>query len=82
LGRVLEPFWAEFDDLHVELRELMDAGDHVFAAATVRFRGRGSGVEVGGGGMGAVYTLRDGKIVRYEQFQSKAEALEAAGPHK
>jgi hypothetical protein len=34
---------------------------------------------VEGGGMGAVYTLRDGKIVRYEQFQSKAEALEAAG---
>lgn len=29
--------------------------------------------------MGAVYTLQDGRIVRYEQFQSKADALEAAG---
>jgi hypothetical protein len=29
--------------------------------------------------MGAVYTLRDRKIVRYHQLQSRAEALEAAG---
>jgi hypothetical protein len=57
----------------------MEVGDKVVLAARVRFRGRGSGVEVGGGGMGAVYTLRDGKIVRYEQLQSKVEALKAAG---
>jgi ketosteroid isomerase-like protein len=42
LRRVLEPFWSEFDDLHVELHELIDAGDQVFAAATARGRGKRS----------------------------------------
>jgi ketosteroid isomerase-like protein len=59
--------------------EYIEAGEQVVFATRARFHGRGSGIEVEGGGMGAVYTLRDGKIVRYEQFQSKAEALEAAG---
>jgi len=59
--------------------EYIDQGDKVVLAARARFRGRGSKVEVGGGGMGAVYTLRNGKVVRYQQLQSRAEALEAAG---
>jgi hypothetical protein len=59
--------------------EYIEVGDKVVRAARVRSRGRGSGAEVGGGGMGAVYTLRDRKIVRYHQLQSRAEALEAAG---
>jgi ketosteroid isomerase-like protein len=72
-------FREAFSSITPVSTEYMEVGDKVVLAARVRFRGRGSGVEVGGGGMGAVYTLRDGKIVRYEQFQSKAEALEAAG---
>ncbi|SRR6266511_1304722 len=72
-------FWEAFSSITPLSTEYMEVGDKVVLAARVRFHGRGSGVEVGGGGMGAVYTLRDGKIVRSEQFQSKAEALEAAG---
>jgi hypothetical protein len=53
--------------------------DRVVLAARARFEGRGSGIEVTGGGMGAVCTLRDGKIVRYQQLQTRAEALQAAG---
>jgi ketosteroid isomerase-like protein len=76
---VFAGFREAFSSITPLSTEYIEVGDKVVLAARVRFRGRGSGVEVGGGGMGAVYTLRDGKIVRYEQFQSKAEALEAAG---
>ena len=48
--------------------------------ATVRFRarGRGSGIEVDGR-LYDVFTLRDGKIVRMDQFTEQSEALEAVG---
>ena len=59
--------------------EYIEVGDKVVLAAGARFQGRGSELVVEGGGMGAVYTLSDGKIVRYQQLQNKAEALEAAG---
>ena len=41
-------------------------------------RGRGSGVEVEGR-ESALWTLRDGKVVRYAWFHEPADALEAAG---
>jgi ketosteroid isomerase-like protein len=78
LRRVLEPFWSEFDDLHVELHELIDAGDQVFASATVRGRGKHSGVETGLDLWG-VWTVREGRAVRWQGFTNRAAALEAAG---
>ena len=47
---------------------------------TARHRGRGreSGVAVDAR-FYEVYTLRDGKIVRVDEFVERAEALEAAG---
>jgi ketosteroid isomerase-like protein len=72
-------FWEAFSSIRSLSTEYIEVGDKVVLAARVRFRGRGSGAEVGGGGVGGVFTLRDRKIVRYQLFQSKAEALEAAG---
>jgi ketosteroid isomerase-like protein len=60
-------FWEAFSSIRPLSTEYIEVGDKVVLAARVRFRGRGSGAEVGGGGMGAVYTLRDRKIVRYQQ---------------
>ena len=76
---VFAGFWEAFSSIRPLSTEYIEVGDKVVLAARVRFSGRGSGVEVGGGGVGAVYTLRNRKIVRYQLFQSKAEALEAAG---
>jgi ketosteroid isomerase-like protein len=47
---------------------------------TVRFHGRGraSGVEVETR-FYEVYTLRDGKVLRIDEYEHRAEALEAAG---
>lgn len=41
-------------------------------------RGKGSGVEVEGD-VAFVFTVRQGKLVRWQMFTSRAEALEAAG---
>jgi ketosteroid isomerase-like protein len=76
LVEALREVWATITPLSTEY---IEAGDKVVLATRARFHGRGSGVTVGGGGMGAVYTLRNGKIVRYQQLQNKGEALEAAG---
>jgi ketosteroid isomerase-like protein len=43
-----------------------------------RGRGRGSGVEVEAR-FYEVYTVRDGRTVRWEEFSDRAEALKAAG---
>jgi ketosteroid isomerase-like protein len=76
---LLEAFREAWASIMPVSTEYFEAGDRVVIALRARFQGRGSGIEVDGGGMGAVLTLRDGKIVRYQQLQSKVEALEAAG---
>ncbi len=53
-------------------------GDQVAVVVRYRARGRGSGVEVEGR-ESALWTLRDGKVVRYAWFQEPGDALEAAG---
>ena len=63
-------FWrAEPEDFRA-------AGDQVAVVVRYRTRGRGSGVDVEGR-ESALWTLRDGRVVRYEWFHGPAEALEA-----
>jgi ketosteroid isomerase-like protein len=70
---------ADWDDYEVMPQELVDMGDRVLATVRLRGRGRGSGVEIDAR-FYDVYTLRDGRIVRMDQFTERSEALEAAGP--
>jgi ketosteroid isomerase-like protein len=70
---------ADWDDYEVMPQELVDMGDRVLATVRLRGRGRGSGVEIDAR-FYDVYTLRDGKIVRMDQFTERSEALEAVGP--
>jgi ketosteroid isomerase-like protein len=67
---------AEWDDYEVMPEELEDRGDCVVATVRLRGRGRGSGVEIDARFFD-VYTLRDGKIVRMDQFTERSQALEA-----
>ena len=68
---------SEWDDYQLIPEELADMGDRVVATVRFRARGRGSGVEVDAR-LYDVFTLRDGKIVRMDQFADQSEALEAA----
>ena len=62
----------------VENLEMIDAGDSVVSVFRWAGRGRTSGVRTQRDFF-AVYDFRDGRIVRYRGFDTRAEALEAAG---
>jgi ketosteroid isomerase-like protein len=69
---------GEWDDYELLAEEFEQLGDRVVATVRLRGRGRGSGVEVDAR-FYEVFALRDGKIVRMDQFTEQAEALEAVG---
>ncbi len=75
---MLGAFWAEFEAQRIEIEEAMAAGSDVVVG--VRFYGRGkrSGLEIDAPAW-HVWSLREGKAVRWRLFRTKQEALEAAG---
>jgi ketosteroid isomerase-like protein len=62
----------------MKVERFIDVGDRVVVIATMRGRGAGSGVEVENR-HGSMWTIRDGKAVRFEWFHEPAHALEAVG---
>lgn len=72
---------GEWDDYEVIPEEFLDLGDRVVVTVRLRGRGHGSGVEIDAL-FCKIYTPRDGKIIRMDEFTDRAEALEAAGPQE
>ena len=70
---------GEWDDYELVPEEFEDMGDRVVATVRLRGRGRGSGIQVDAR-FYELFSLRDGKIVRMDQFTEKREAIEAVGP--
>ena len=77
LRRLMEAFFSEFDALHAEVHDLIDAGDQVFSSFTLRGRGKQSGVETTFDGW-LVWTVTDGRAARLLGFTDRDPALEAA----
>jgi ketosteroid isomerase-like protein len=73
----LDEFLELWESLRIEADELIEAGEHVVVPVTGYMRGR-DGIEVTARRTW-VYTIREGAIVRFCQFQERQEALEAAG---
>jgi hypothetical protein len=65
-----------FDSSRHELHELFDGGDSVVAAVTFCTRGRGSDREIVHD-EAHTWTLRDGRIARFEWGRDLGAALEA-----
>ena len=72
--RFVSFFWESFDDAQLEVHELIDAGDQVFSTVTNHGRGKQSGAEVHWTTW-AVWRIRDGKVVRGQDFRSREQAL-------
>lgn len=70
-----ESDWEEYEEVPEDLVAIDDR-----VLVTLRFRGRGrrSGVEVHTR-MYELFTVREGKIVRMDEFTERSEALQAAG---
>ncbi len=67
-----------YEDVRIEPTQFIDAGDEVVVIARVTGTGRASGVDIDWR-HGYIWTLRDGKGVRFRWFNKPEQALEAAG---
>ncbi len=76
--RFFREWLGAWDDFRVETSEYIDAGGSVVVVFRQSGIGRGSGVRAERDFFG-VYDLIDSKVVRYHQYESRTEALEAAG---
>ena len=71
--------WNEaWERAETTLEEVIGHGDRVFVAVRYHGRGRTSGVELKTR-FYEVYTLRDGKVLRIDEYEHRPEALEVAG---
>ena len=78
-ARTLMAGWfGAFDDLRVDVEELIDAGDRVVAVLRLHGRARGSAHEVDMSET-HVLTMRDGKVTEIHEYPTKAEALKVVG---
>lgn len=70
-------FVDTFDKFALGADRLIDVGEQVVALVWLRGRGQASGADVEAE-VGAVFTLREGRITRWE-MTDRQQALEAAG---
>ena len=78
-GRQLDRMRESWEEVRLEVDDIRPADrGRVVTAFRYVTKGKDSGIVLDTP-MGAVHTLRNGKIVRMEFFDSPAQALEAAG---
>ena len=71
--------WSEaFEDFSFQAEEMVDGGDSVVVRVRQSGRGKETGAHVESDGW-QVFTLRNGKVVHCRGYDTKAQALEAAG---
>ena len=75
-------YWEEWREtvgrFTFDVVDFKDAGDQVVLLGRMRGQGTASGVEVEVP-LAGVATMGGGKVVRYEEYLDRAEALQAAG---
>src|SRR3954452_11452534 len=78
LKQWVEGFLVAWESHRAEVVEVMDAGDDVVAVLHMMGRGSGSGVDLDETDA-HLFTIREGRIARWQNFNARVEALEAAG---
>jgi ketosteroid isomerase-like protein len=75
---ILEAWYEAMEDWHIEPEEIVDTGDSLLLTARVRARGRSSGVTLEERGY-ALFRMRDGRVLRCDEYADVSTAREAAG---
>jgi ketosteroid isomerase-like protein len=73
VGSFFEAVGANWQELKIDIKQLLDAGDEVVAIG----RGQGSlaGGDPAGYGFAHVFTIADGKIIRFREYADPDEAV-------
>jgi ketosteroid isomerase-like protein len=71
----LERFLDAWEEMDVQIVEVVEADDKVAVLVRLSGRGKGSGVEVEGGVDAHVWTIRDGSVVAVTLHQGTRDAL-------
>jgi ketosteroid isomerase-like protein len=71
-------YWGTWKDYRMDIEEVLDAGQSVVVIFREQGRGKTSGVPVAQQHT-QLWTFRAGRIIRWESFRTRAQALEAAG---
>lgn len=69
-------FGRAYSSLEIEVERLTEAGDRVGVIAGMRLTGRGSGIEFNER-MGWLFTIRDGRLARFEWSRDPERLLES-----
>jgi uncharacterized protein len=75
----LRRFLEAWEELDIEVTDLIENEDQVIALVRFRAIGKGSGVAVDGGVDAHVWTVRDGKAVAVRLHQGTRDALKDLG---
>jgi ketosteroid isomerase-like protein len=78
IKRFFEDLFEPFEEVVAEPQEFFERGDLIVVFVLVRSRPMGSSAVVENR-IGHLWTMRDGKVVRFEIFPEREKALEAAG---
>ncbi len=79
LSAAMRDYLRAFSDLRIEAERIIDLSeDRVLVLSRHRARGKQSGVPIEHEN-GDLFRLRDRKIVRYDAYWNRADALKAAG---
>jgi ketosteroid isomerase-like protein len=79
LSTAMLDYLRAFSDLRIEAERMIDlGGGRVLVLSRQTAHGKQSGVPTDHE-FGDLFTLRDGKIVRFHSYWNRADALEAAG---
>ena len=72
-------FLTEWKDVRTSAEETIAVDEHVVVRSRFHGHGSASGVSMESMAASAVFTIRDGKVVRLALYGHMSEALEAAG---
>ena len=78
VGEVMSEWIEAWEDWSIEMLHVRGLGEVVLLAARQRGRGRASGVPMDEA-VTFAFSMREGKICRWQMFHSEQQALEAIG---